>query len=59
MANTRVLYSVPVTVRRAIEAEAARVDSTPSRVVSEFFAEKLPDFLRDSIASTFQKDADV
>lgn len=55
MANRRVLYSVPEGVREAIEAEAKRLGTIPSRVASEFFAAKLPEFIAESVAATIRQ----
>ncbi len=54
-ARTPVTWSLPHGIRSAIDAEAARRDSTPSRVVEAFFLTYLPTFIAESVTASLTR----
>jgi hypothetical protein len=54
MATTKCLWSLPAGVRSAVDNEARRRGTTPSRLVSEFFSERFPDYVAESIRQTIR-----
>jgi hypothetical protein len=55
--TTKCVWSLPTGVRSAVDFEARRRGTTPSRLVSEFFAERFPDYVADAIRCTIELNA--
>jgi hypothetical protein len=55
--TTKCVWSLPTGVRSAVDFEALRRGTTPSRVVSEFFTERFPEYVADAIRRTIELNA--
>ena len=56
--TTKCVWSLPTGVRSAVDLEARRRGTTPSRLVAEFFAERFPGWVAEALGRTIRANLD-
>jgi hypothetical protein len=56
--TTKCVWSLPTGIRSAVDFEARRRGTTPSRLVVEFFAERFPSWVAEALDRTIWANLD-